>query len=94
LAAEYEKGKTLQLTNSDVHDISSLLKLFFRDLSDRPFEMSLKINATDEQSIPLIRKEVQNLENSKFETLKRLIGLLHSVHQNREFTRMVLLYLV
>lgn len=90
LKREYNNGNRPNLEDKDIHAISGLFKMFFRELEDHilgdlHYEFEEMIQNTDGNSI---RDYIQSLPRSNVGILRRLFRLLNEVNRYSSVTLM------
>jgi len=93
LRDQFDKGPYPDLTQcKDPNNIAGLLKLYLRELPKPILLMTrgLKqcLGASEEEAIPVLIEELNNIPEVNYETLKRLFGFLSTVAAHAEQNRM------
>jgi len=90
----YDNGEEPDLSKVDTHAIAGVLKLWFRELPRPPLLITVGLKAsedldTDEERAEILIKELRNIPDVNYMTLKRLFSFCHSVAANSAKTKMM-----
>lgn len=93
LRKSYDKGEKPNLKDQQIHNISGLLKLFFRELQDHMFgNLASEIDRLAKQGIETSEDAIMNilleLPSSKIKTLSLVFDLLLKIDENSKVTLM------
>lgn len=91
LKNEYNNGNRPNLDDKDIHVVSGLFKMFFRELDDHilgDLHYELEDMIQNQSDGKYIRDYIQSLPRSNIIILKRLFRLLNEVNRNSNVTLM------
>ncbi len=88
----YEKGSSPDYSKiKDVHTVASMLKKFFRELTDMPFAIIGKLSKSEPLAtiVTNFQKETNSWDEVRWQTIGRVFGLLRTISLNVSKTKMV-----
>jgi len=89
----FDQGVLPDLTKTDVHVLSGLLKLWLRELPKPPLSSNEAIRdagelETDNERAVVLQEEIQKIHMINYQTLKRIFGFCAKIATNSKITKM------